>query len=141
MYSKMPTNFFFWLFGLPTKKYMRCSVAHHAFFLKKKRYICSTVWTVANHEVQVEAGLYKTDFMIQFPFFCVLRISFKWIFLRKRTEILELLLNSYGIIIFMRLYYIFFKNTVLNNIQFTNMFYELWVTECNVCLTEQDYFW
>ena len=63
--------------------------------LFEKRYICSTVWTVANHEVQVEirskAGLYKTDFMIQFPLFCVLKISFKWIFLRKRTEILELL--------------------------------------------------
>ena len=40
----------------------------------------------------------------------------------------------------MRLYFYIFKNTVLNNIQFTNMFYELWVTECNVCLTEQDYF-
>ena len=72
---------------------MRCSVAHHAFL--KKIHLFNVVWTVANHEVQVEirskAVLYKTDFMIQFPLFCVLKISFNWIFLRKRTEILELL--------------------------------------------------
>ena len=47
---------------------MRCSVAHHA-FLKKDTFVQRYPWTVANHEVQVEAGLYKTDFMIQFPFF------------------------------------------------------------------------
>ena len=28
---------------------------------------------------------------------------------------------------------------MLNNIHFTIMFHELWVTQCNVCLTEQDY--
>ena len=45
-------------------------------FLKKDTFVQRYPWTVANHEVQVEAGLYKTDFMIQFPSFCVLKISF-----------------------------------------------------------------
>ena len=42
-------------------------------FFKKNTFV--QPWTVANHEVQVEirskVGLYKTDFMIQFPLFCV----------------------------------------------------------------------
>ena len=43
---------------------------------KKDTFVQRYPWTVANHEVHVEAGLYKTDFMIQFPLFCVLKISF-----------------------------------------------------------------